>query len=248
MGRPRGTGERGEQTRAKILHTAERLFAEKGFAETRLDDVAEAVGVRRAALVYYFPNKEALYDAVLADVFGGLVRHMVAASDVAACPVARIEAMAEAWVDYVAARPATARLYLREVVNTAPEHGPATAQYLKTVYEHTDGIVRAGARDGVLRRINTVHLLGMVAGATLLFTLGMPASGVEPSYDPFTPREMRAHRDEILRMTRGLLVPGPRQSRPAVRAESGNGRMRRRNAAASRGVEPRLGAHRSVPH
>jgi TetR/AcrR family transcriptional regulator len=205
MGRPRGAGERGEQTRAKILATAELLFGERGFAETRLEDVAEAVGVRRAALVYYFTDKQDLYRAVLDDVFGGLARRMVIASESQASPAERVEAMAAAWVDYVAERPAAARLYLREIANATPGRPPAIADYVKTVYDHVTAVVRQGERAGAFRRVNTVHLLGMVAGATLLFTVGVPALGIEPSYDPLSSRELAAHREEIVRMTRGLL-------------------------------------------
>lgn len=44
--------ERGEQ----ILHTATRLFSERGYSATRLDDIATELGVTRAALYYYFPR------------------------------------------------------------------------------------------------------------------------------------------------------------------------------------------------
>ena len=62
---------RAERTRTAILVAAEGLFAQKGFDATRLEDVAAAVGIRRASIVYYFRDKRELYDAVLEDVFGG---------------------------------------------------------------------------------------------------------------------------------------------------------------------------------
>ena len=51
---------RSERTRAAILAAAEALFAERGVAETRLEDVAAAVGIRRASIVYYFAGKSQL--------------------------------------------------------------------------------------------------------------------------------------------------------------------------------------------
>ena len=53
-----------DRTRAAVLDAAERLFARRGYAATRLEDVAEAVGVKRAALFYHFRDKQALYDAI----------------------------------------------------------------------------------------------------------------------------------------------------------------------------------------
>lgn len=205
MPRPRGTGERGQRTRARILETAEVLFGERGFAETRLEEVAEAVGVRRAALVYYFPDKQELYRAVLEDVFGGLVDRVVGASESSASPAERVEAMSKAWVEYVAERPAAARLYLREVAGATPEHPPAVVSYAKAIYERARALIREGERAGVFHRVNTIHLVGMIAGATLMFTAGVPALGIEPSYNPLSPSEMVTHREEIVRMTRGLL-------------------------------------------
>ena len=109
------TGPRAERTRAAILEAAEDLFAERGFDATRLEDIAERVGIRRASIVYHFRDKRELYDAVLTDVFGGLYQLL---SEVLGGPEPlpeRIEAGVSAWVDYVGGRPTIARFILREV-------------------------------------------------------------------------------------------------------------------------------------
>jgi len=61
------------RTRTLIREAAERRFSQLGFSDTRLEDIAEDVGVKRAALFYHFRDKRALYDAVVEDVFGGLL-------------------------------------------------------------------------------------------------------------------------------------------------------------------------------
>ena len=62
---------RSEATRASILRHAERLFAGIGFDKARLEDIAEAVGIKRASIVYYYRDKGEVYDAVLHGVFTG---------------------------------------------------------------------------------------------------------------------------------------------------------------------------------
>ncbi len=47
-------------------------FAQEGVAGARTDAIARSAGVNKALLYYYFEDKEALYRAVLDQVFGGV--------------------------------------------------------------------------------------------------------------------------------------------------------------------------------
>lgn len=47
-------------TKAKILTTAGRLFARRGYFGTSMDDIAREVGIGKSALYYYFDSKEQL--------------------------------------------------------------------------------------------------------------------------------------------------------------------------------------------
>src|SRR5947209_14820378 len=49
--------ERRARTRAAVLDAAARIFVERGFHDTKLDDVAEAAGVSKGAVYYYFSSK-----------------------------------------------------------------------------------------------------------------------------------------------------------------------------------------------
>src|SRR5215831_1378662 len=49
----------------EILDAALALFVEKGFAATRLDDVAERAGLSKAAIYLYFEDKTALFQGVV---------------------------------------------------------------------------------------------------------------------------------------------------------------------------------------
>lgn len=64
--------ERRKEARpGELLASALELFAEKGFAATRLEDVAARAGVSKGTLYLYFDSKEELFKAV---VRGGIVR------------------------------------------------------------------------------------------------------------------------------------------------------------------------------
>lgn len=55
----------GARTRDAVLDASERLFAERGYDATSLNDVGAAAGVSRGTPGYFFRSKELLYRAVL---------------------------------------------------------------------------------------------------------------------------------------------------------------------------------------
>src|SRR5215468_924624 len=67
-----GTRGQPEESRAAILKAAVQEFAREGVAGARTDAIALSAGVNKALLYYYFKDKEALYQAVLDDVFSGV--------------------------------------------------------------------------------------------------------------------------------------------------------------------------------
>jgi AcrR family transcriptional regulator len=56
---------RGEETRARIVAAAMRLFGEKGYEGASTRDIAAAAGVNAPALQYYFDNKEGVFRACI---------------------------------------------------------------------------------------------------------------------------------------------------------------------------------------
>jgi AcrR family transcriptional regulator len=53
-------------TRQRILEVAAQLFSERGFAGTSIRDIADALGVTKAALYYHFPSKDAILEELVA--------------------------------------------------------------------------------------------------------------------------------------------------------------------------------------
>jgi len=111
-------GARAGRTRSEILAAAEQLFASRGFAATRLEDVAEEVGLTRAALFYHFKDKQMLYDAMITNAFDSFNAQLHELLDSTELSIsARIERAIGVWVDAIIARPTLARLILRFVAD-----------------------------------------------------------------------------------------------------------------------------------
>ncbi|MCX2865258.1 CerR family C-terminal domain-containing protein [Paucibacter sp. PLA-PC-4] len=93
--RPRSVRSDGVETRALILQVAGRLFAEQGFERTTSREICLAAGANMAAVNYHFGSREGLYEAVLIEAHGQLVRldDLAAIGCVCAEPQARLRAV-----------------------------------------------------------------------------------------------------------------------------------------------------------
>jgi TetR/AcrR family transcriptional regulator len=204
-----------ERTRAAVLAAAEPLFARRGYAATRLEDVAEAVGVKRAALFYHFRDKQDLYDAVIEDAFGALVACLDEAFSVPRPIAERIERAVEAWVDAVVARPALARLMLRHAAgadeNSAQPLFPAVERLLRTAWS----LFEEGRARGELEPIHDdpFHTASALIGATVFYVSAFGALLPPGDFDPLAPEQVAAHKRDALRTVRRLLGIGtPRRT------------------------------------
>jgi AcrR family transcriptional regulator len=59
--------ERGRDTRSRLRELALQLFAEQGYEQTSLREIAERLGVTKAALYYYFKSKEDIVRSLVED-------------------------------------------------------------------------------------------------------------------------------------------------------------------------------------
>jgi AcrR family transcriptional regulator len=62
----------------EILEAALSVFAEKGFAAARMDDVARRAGVTKGTIYLYFPSKEDLFKSLVREAIGGALAQVTA--------------------------------------------------------------------------------------------------------------------------------------------------------------------------
>lgn len=61
-----------EEIRQAILRTAERFFLDKGYDQTSMKEVAKQIGISVGNVYRYFPNKEALFQAIISPALMGM--------------------------------------------------------------------------------------------------------------------------------------------------------------------------------
>jgi AcrR family transcriptional regulator len=61
---PKVVPEYKEEAKSRILDAANKVFAEKGYHEATMDDIAKRLGVSKGAIYLYFSSKEDLFEAM----------------------------------------------------------------------------------------------------------------------------------------------------------------------------------------
>jgi len=89
---------RKEARPSELLEAALHLFVEKGFAATRLEDVAARAGVSKGTLYLYFENKDALFKAVIQEgIIPVIAENEVIAAKHSGCSFELLDILLENW-------------------------------------------------------------------------------------------------------------------------------------------------------
>jgi AcrR family transcriptional regulator len=105
--------ERGRATRERIVSAGRELFGERGYDATSVKAILDSARVARGALYHHFPNKEALFDAVLEQVTIDAAKGVAEAARGTRDPVAALRAGCMAWLR-MALEPAIQQIVLTD--------------------------------------------------------------------------------------------------------------------------------------
>ena len=71
---------RKQERPAEILDAALKVFAQKGFAAARMEDIAREAGVTKGTIYLYFENKEAVFKSLVRESVGATIATVTAAA------------------------------------------------------------------------------------------------------------------------------------------------------------------------
>ncbi|MBW2713162.1 MAG: TetR/AcrR family transcriptional regulator [Deltaproteobacteria bacterium] len=199
---------RGEKTRQKILDAAEEIFARDGFDAARMEDIANAVGIQRAGLFYYYKDKSALYQAMLDTVLSELLAKMTKELDPELPLLDQVENCAVAWVDFVWRRPDFARILLREGAKTSSFNRDELAKFARPLMELLQKLLEDAQQQGISQGStgDVVHVASTLAGSTVFMIAVFPSIMSELSPDANDEERLEVHKREIRKLTRFLLT------------------------------------------
>jgi AcrR family transcriptional regulator len=194
-------GTRG--TADRILDAALTSFSTRGYEATSLDGLAEGLGVRKQSILYWFPSKEALLEAVIDRSAAELRVALEGSLDRAGNGWARVEAVVRSVFRLAARRPELLGL-LRELGRLGPPAATRLVEALDPLVQRASNFLAAEMASGNMRKHEPRLLLlaiystvvGMVTEVEVLRALGE-----EP-----TARSLVRRRSEILALLRSALV------------------------------------------
>ena len=102
------------ERRRVIEDAASALFAERGYAGTRLEDIATAAGVTKQLLYQHFSSKKELHMALLAKHRDGLLERLAAGMSEAGPLAERLPRVSDLWFAYVEENPYASAMLFRD--------------------------------------------------------------------------------------------------------------------------------------
>ncbi|MDD7908724.1 MULTISPECIES: TetR family transcriptional regulator C-terminal domain-containing protein [Pseudovibrio] len=164
-------GSNGDKTRiqkinrARIIEAALQTFSRSGFHGATLDEVAEAAGMSKSNMLYYYRSKKELYEAVMEHILEGWLEPLERLhkdDDPEEALGSYIEEKLQLSIDH----PEASRLFANEVLQGAGVVGDVLKGSLKKLVDEKAAVLRAWMRAGKMRTLDPYHVIFMVWATT----------------------------------------------------------------------------------
>lgn len=147
-----------------ILEAALQVFSTLGFRGSTIDRIAEAAGMSKPNLLYYFPTKEAVHRRLidrLLETWLQPLRELDADGD----PLSEIRGYIRRKIEMARDFPRESRLFANEILHGAPHIGEEMAD-LKKLVDDKAKVIRAWIKAGKLQPVDPHHLIFSIWATT----------------------------------------------------------------------------------
>src|SRR5262249_45967402 len=174
------------QRRERILDSAVRVFADKGYHGTLVDEIAAEAETSKGGVYFHFPNKQAIFLALL-DRLAVILRDRVeAAVAEQADPLVRAEAALRVVLETFGSHRRLARLFLVEALGAGPEFNARMIRirvdFADLIRVHLDDAVASGAIPPLDTSVAATAWFGMINEVVTHWALAEQPGRLEDAY------------------------------------------------------------------
>jgi TetR/AcrR family transcriptional regulator len=196
------SSDRAAESRARILDAALSEFSAHGLAGARTDRIAQAAGVNKALLYYYFESKENLYLAALEMISARIRDRSMSVFLSGATPGERILRSALDHFDRILAQHEFQSLMQQEMVRLHKGESGALPILVKRVFAPLmtmyQAMVREGISSGELIDVDWMQIPLAALGENVFYFLSAPVWRLVLPFEPLDPGVLAARRKSIV--------------------------------------------------
>ncbi len=152
------------RNRGVILEAATRIFAENGFGGTSITEIAQAAGLPKTNIYYYFKTKEEIYDAIF-DELRGAWNDALRLFDEGSDPAAAISAYIRAKLDYSRRHGPASKIFTIDQARGQRIVSQSDREFTR----RAEIVVKAWIKAGKMDPIDPKHFFMMLWGTTQFY-------------------------------------------------------------------------------
>ncbi len=187
---------RAQTRQRRILDAALQVFSRKGYRDASVDDIAGVSSTSKGGVYFHFPNKEAIFLALLNRTTTRLLQKIELALAEHEDPVARADAALLAVVRTFGKHRSLARLFMVEALGAGREFHRRMAEirgeFAAVIQHHLDDAVDTGAIAAVDTEVAARAWFGALNEVITAWALSDRSDRLEDAYDALRPLLMRS--------------------------------------------------------
>ena len=173
--------------RQDILRAATKLFAEQGYRETNLNQIAVELGFRRQAVYHYFPAKDEILYELIAQAGEAMISTSQPIFDADLEPDAALTEIVRNHVRVVLAQPDTFRVQFAELNKLSGDRAETLRKGMSAYVHRIADVIEAGQRAGAFvpahPMMHALLLVGMCNGTTQWYEGALSRTSIDEVAD-----------------------------------------------------------------
>jgi len=154
-----------QEKRELILEAALEVFSANGFRGATVDQIAEAAGMSKPNLLYYFRNKEDIHASLIRRLLETWLAPLRELDDIGD-PMTELRGYIRRKLEMARDFPRESRLFANEVLQGAPRIMPMLEDELKTLVDEKAEVIKGWMRSGRIVRTDPYHLIFSIWATT----------------------------------------------------------------------------------